>query len=380
MEIIAMASIHKSKHGTHQVRYRIDGKLKSKTFKRKIDARKFKNEVELQLNSKSEVKTFGSSHDAQISFLDFSDLWIRDHAEVHKTPASVKRDKQNLKYHILPFLSHLELNQITKRHIIVMQSKLKQSGSLSDKTINNVIGTVHKILSDAVSWDYAVSNPVKGINRLKCPEIDYQFWTEEDRDRFLKYSKSRNEWLHDLVAFAVFTGLRRGEIQGLLRDSINYEMGKIIVKRNFCSQTKVLREHTKGKTIRTVPMNSIVAELMRPKRLLSPNQKIFEGDFNNLVKRSFRPMQIEAGVNPITFHALRHTFASHLIMKGVSVFEVQKLLGHSDIKTTMRYAHLSPDQLTGITDRLVPGYHLSSNTQNVHDMFTVNRGIGKRSI
>ncbi len=64
-------------------------------------------------------------------------------------------------------------------------------------------------------------------------------------------------------------------------------------------------------------------------------------------------LQREVGVSQITFHDLRHSFASHLAMSGVSVFDIQKLLGHSDIKTTMHYMHLAPDHLRGVTDVLV---------------------------
>jgi integrase len=201
--------------------------------------------------------------------------------------------------------------------------------------------------------------------------VDHRFWTFDERDRFLTYVKSRNREVHDLVAFAVHTGLRRDEVEGLLRDCVDYERREIIVKRNYCHKTNKLNEYTKGKTIRRVPMNDVVFEVLAQFRLLQPNQPVFQHDFQHVVKRYLIPLQEEAGVSVITFHDLRHSFASHLAMSGISVFDIQKLLGHSDIKTTMRYMHLAPDHLKGVTDVLIRGKRgaVDSQSEPVREMF-----------
>ncbi len=124
----------------------------------------------------------------------------------------------------------------------------------------------------------------------------------------------------------------------------------IIVKRSYCSHSRKVNEYTKGKKIRRVPMNEVVFKIMQQRSFLPMDRLVLEADYGHLVQEWFGPAEYDAGVSEITFHDLRHSFASHLAMSGVSPFDIQKLLGHSDIKTTMRYMHLAPDHLLGLTD------------------------------
>jgi integrase len=100
-------------------------------------------------------------------------------------------------------------------------------------------------------------------------------------------------------------------------------------------------------------MNDDVYSLLLEFRDLGPDEKIFRDEFQNFCIDKFYPLQEKAGVQRITFHDLRHTFASLLAMSGLSAFDIQMLLGHSDLKTTMRYMHLAPGHLRGKTDMLL---------------------------
>ena len=85
------------------------------------------------------------------------------------------------------------------------------------------------------------------------------------------------------------------------------------------------------------------------------NSQMFPADYEHIVERKFYPSQIKAEVSRITFHDLRHTFASHLAMAGVPVLDIKAVLGHTDMKTTERYMHLAPGHLDGVTDVLIRG-------------------------
>ena len=103
---------------------------------------------------------------------------------------------------------------------------------------------------------------------------------------------------------------------------------------------------TKTNEARQIPINQTLRELfqMLPRHISS--EYVFcdkEGRPFKEVKRSFAHALKKAGIEGFRFHDLRHSFASRLVMKGVSIKTVQELLGHKDIKMTMRYAHLADD-------------------------------------
>lgn len=203
-------------------------------------------------------------------------------------------------------------------------------------------------------WEYLRISPADGISDIKIREQDYDFWLFEERDKFLDEVRVKDPDLFEIIAFAVFTGFRRGEVQALQRDCLDFDRKFIVAKRSYCSITRKVNEYTKGKKIRRVPMNDVVFNILEKRMDLPGWHQVFPGDYDHIVERWFKPAQKAAFIEPISFHDLRHTFGSHLAMLGVSVFDIQKLMGHSDIRTTMRYMHLAPDHLTGVTQVLIP--------------------------
>src|SRR6478735_3485623 len=225
-------SVHKTKKKIYEVRWRFKGRQRSKAFKRKVDADKF--EASLRLDN---VPDFLLEKDErnknEPTFREMTTIWLRDHAEVHNSPSTIIRDHQIIRDYLLPSIGHLKLSQIVKRDFVEIQSSLRRRGDLKPKTINNITGLCHKIFADIVDWGYLTSNPSARIKPIKCPEVDYKFWTFDERDRFLIFVKSRNERLYQVIAFAAHTGMRRGEVEGLLRDCVDYDRREIIVKRSY---------------------------------------------------------------------------------------------------------------------------------------------------
>ena len=104
-----------------------------------------------------------------------------------------------------------------------------------------------------------------------------------------------------------------------------------------------------------MPVPAPVLEVLGNKRKLAVDQPIFDFKFNSIGFRRIQPMARRAGVRPIRFHDLRHTFASHLVMRGRHPVEIKEMLGHRKLETTMKYMHLSEGQDQGLTDCLVEG-------------------------
>jgi len=206
-------------------------------------------------------------------------------------------------------------------------------------TWNNELAVISSMFKYAKKAKLIPANPFKEEEaeslKEKHNKARLRFLTEEEVPLFLEACSDR---LRPLVETALFTGLRRGELFGLTWDMVR--QGKIRLPGWL----------TKNGEPRTIPINErllpVFAALRQRHQLKSKyvlcqenGQKV--GD----IRTAFQGACRRAGIDDFHFHDLRHTFASHLVMKGVPLKVVQVLLGHKDIKTTMRYAHLAPGYL-----------------------------------
>jgi len=140
--------------------------------------------------------------------------------------------------------------------------------------------------------------------------------------------------LKPIIVVALNTGMRKGEILNLKWDDLDFRQ-KIIYLLN-----------TKNNEKKEIPMNQVVFYTLFKVKKHPESPYVFcnkDGKPYGSVKTAFRNALKKAGIKNFRFHDLRHTFASHLVMAGVDLNTVKELLGHKDIKMTLRYAHLSPD-------------------------------------
>jgi integrase len=174
------------------------------------------------------------------------------------------------------------------------------------------------------------------LNRVRKVKLD----KEKKRLRFLSVEEAQglvsvcDDHLRPIVVTALNTGMRRGEILGLKWENVDLQHGFVLLSK------------TKNGERREIPVNdSLKAVFQRlPRRI--DCQYVFH-DPKTLkpykeVKRSFETALTRAGITDFHFHDLRHTFASQLVMAGIDLVAVKELLGHKDIKMTLRYAHLAP--------------------------------------
>ncbi len=180
------------------------------------------------------------------------------------------------------------------------------------------------------------------MKKIKTGVQHFRYLSHEETDKLLdECRQSPNPQLYVFVVTALNTGMRLGELTALEWKEVDFKRGMIRVDNKE-------DHHTKNYEPRTIPMNDQLIEVLstHPRRLDSPyvfarkNGEKFRKmrtSFENAVKRS--------GIPRVRFHDLRHSFASHLVMGGVDIRTVQELLGHKDIRVTMRYAHLAPDHL-----------------------------------
>jgi integrase len=199
----------------------------------------------------------------------------------------------------------------------------------------------------AVNQSYLKENPCKYFKRFKIPEKLPLFFTERELEILLKTIDEPE--LKDLVEFAVQTGLRQMELLTLQWSQINFK-SKILILDN--------RNHlTKSQKIRTLPLSNKALQILSRKMSINRSEIIFTLNDKNItqkfISKKFKSYVLKAAINSkLNFHSLRHTFASWLVQRGVSIYEVSRLLGHADIKTTEIYAHLRREDLRSAVDIL----------------------------
>lgn len=222
-------------------------------------------------------------------------------------------------------------------------SSPKNDGAKSS-TVNFELDTLRLIFNLAIKWGYLTENPVVGVSRLKTDD--------SKRPRFLSLKECRllldasSPEMYQIFLTLLHTGMRKAELENLTWDDVDLKKRLIHIRGKTYWQPKT------GE--RSIPINdallTVLLEVRKRSQETHPDGFVFavkgSGKSHNLLRNELIKTATKAGIDNLTkVHTLRHTFASHLVMNGVDLPSVQKLMGHSDIKTTMVYAHLAPDHL-----------------------------------
>lgn len=337
--------IKKLKNGRYQVRWRDRSKAqRAKNFRGIEAARVFLRELD-----KAEEE---QARGAELDFEAFAEMWHRDYCKVEKAESQWLDDLQIIRNHLLPAFAPLKIASLTKHDLAQLRGNLKKAGGRSNKTINNITGLARKMMETAVDWELIRANPFAGIKPLPRMELPVNFWTIEQRERFLRFCRRTDEAFADVVEFACHTGLRQGEISGLTRGAIDFDRRVVVVKRGYSYKLHKELDYTKTKRWREIEMNEVVQRICLKFRLMPASTRVFTANLHHSAEK-LRRIAKAAEVPEIRFHDLRHGFASHLAMAGVSLQKIQRLLGHSSAKQTEAYAHLLPDATAGLTALLV---------------------------
>jgi integrase len=273
------------------------------------------------------------------TFTEYSEVYLTL-CQGNKAIRTLDRDRYTIDKHLIPFYGQKQL--IALKTTDIEEYKQFRRPHAAPSTINREFDTLKAMLMKAVEWHYLRKNPAAGVGKFFNPPRPPRFLNEDECHRLLDASKkSRNRCLHPFVSTALYAGLRKDELFHLEWSNVDMERGvlKIVNKDGW---------HTKSKKGREVPMPKSLREILKEHSAHPESPYVFynaDGTRFHDIRRGYANAVKGAGLDHITFHTLRHTYASHLVMKGTDLPTVQQLLGHSDIKTTMRYAHLAPDHL-----------------------------------
>lgn len=291
----------------------------------------------------------------RVALKDYSERFLAVYPTIKKrSEATLIRDRFTLDGHILPRFGSWQLKAVTAPDVLEWQQTLRAKG-LKPQTINNAVSTLSAIFRLAVLERKVDYNPCASVPRATKVDRPHTFWRPDEADRFLCHARDRDWQVFQVAVTALNTGMRPGELAGLKRDCLFFEQGYVEVRRNWCSKTRRVNEHTKTGTVRRIAVPREVLSLLADKAGLPMDALVFPGINNDFGTRRLQPLAREAGVRPIRFHDLRHTFASWLVMHGKHPVEIKELLGHRKLSSTDVYMHLADDLKRGVTDCLTQG-------------------------
>jgi integrase len=297
--------------------------------------------------------------------------YLRDHYGPH-VEATAKAGKETKALLVKQF-SYLDAEPLTAITPAVFD-KFKAERLKADvhpATVNRDLDRLKAALGQAVEWKFIDANPLAGKERIKRGiEERVRYLTPDEAKAFLKALDDReieararrvsgdawrearhreplgritgySDHLMPMALLALNTGLRRGELTQLTWNDIDFDNKLLTVRAGYAKS---------GKT-RHVPLSPGALRVLTKWRKQHPEGRLFNV---GSVTKAWRALMEKAGIEDFRFHDLRHTFASWLVMAGVDLNTVRELLGHSDIKMTLRYAHLAPEHKAAAVARLGP--------------------------
>ncbi|MFA6417068.1 MAG: site-specific integrase [Patescibacteria group bacterium] len=287
------------------------------------------------------------------TFKEFSDNWLEVYVKNNNKYSEILNKESLLRAHLNPFFGQKQLDKISNLDIENYKANKIQSGQ-SNKSVNNHLIVLNKCFNTAQEWGIIQNTPK--VKLLKVQPQKFDFLSSEECQLLLDNSDGM---LKEMILFGLKTGLRFGELIALEWNDIDFKGNLLTVQKS------IARGHLgspKSNKIRYVPLLGDVKELiiLRAKK----HGIAFDKDGNHLnpvlcLNWLHRACN-RAGLRKIGWHTLRHTFASHLAQNGVSIVLIKELLGHADIKTTMRYSHLTAQAVRGAVETLANnfGQHL----------------------
>lgn len=285
-----------------------------------------------------------------IPFEKFADEYMENWSKVEKRDTTHYREitvTKNLK----AYFGKKLINEIVRRDVERYVSKRRREG-VKPATVNREMALLKHMFRKAIDWEYIEVNPASGMQQQRVEVPEFNILEEGEMDQFIEVATPH---LRVFFIMALNTGMRRSELFRLEWRDVDFKRKLLTVRK------------PKNYETRYIPMNAPVREALEkhPKRILADKKPdggrrvcpyLFSNDDGSpftIVDSGFAESLLRAGITKhFRFHDMRHTFASHLVMKGVDLWTVAKLMGHKDVKQTMRYAHLAPDHLQAAVDVL----------------------------
>ena len=271
---------------------------------------------------------------------DFAQRFLDDYARANRQkPSGIAAKETILRVHLVPLLGDKRLDRITNEDIARLKSNLQDK---KPKTVNNVLSVLSKLLKVAVEWEILGHVPCT-IKLLRTDQPEAEFHDFDLYERLVQSAARIDQQTRLLVLLGGEAGLRCGEMMALEWTDIDLPKRQLWVRR---SDWKGHVTTPKGGRPRCVPLTRRLTAALREHRHLRGHRVLCQENSQPLTQKIVRGLVARAARKALLVncgvHTLRHTFCSHLAMRGAPTRAIQELAGHKDLSTSQRYMHLSP--------------------------------------
>jgi integrase len=320
---------------------------------------------------------------AHVPSVDEAATSLRQRLELRGTSKSYRENCEYMqRVHIAPSIGDRRVTDVGRGDVEALARQLLKK-KLASKSVRNMLGFLHALFEHAIDRGWVRENPVrraeKPRRRGSDASADLQFLSVVELEAVLRAIPDEvvtrepaptrrgrpgpapppspdvlGPVLRVVILAAAMTGLRQSELLGLRWRDIDWQSQRIRVRNTFVRGEHSATGKSELSTRRSVPLASRLAgELDRWSRRTeygSDDDLVFAHPRKGMpldgskVSKRFKKACVDAGVRPVRFHDLRHTFATRLAASGTPIRTIQEFLGHADAKTTQIYAHYAPSE------------------------------------
>jgi integrase len=283
--------------------------------------------------------------------------YLENREAIGLKPGTMSDYESYLRVHLVPFFGRRLLEQISPEDVEAFIAAKWQEGK-AVKSILNYVGLLNTLFAHGMKRGWCSSNPVRSIDKprdRRDPEI--RFLNQQELEALLDATPDDLLGAVERVLYlaAAMTGLRRGELLALRWGDVDWDAGVIRVRRTY-TRGQFATPKTR-RSSRAVPLADRLRDELRRHERRSHYQSELDLVFchprsgcvldPSRLRRRFQDAARRAGLRPVRFHDLRHTFGTRMAAAGAPLRAIQEWLGHSDYRTTSIYADYAPDVTQG---------------------------------
>ena len=303
------------------------------------------------------------TEDSRMTLGEWLDRWLEERVAPSVRESTLESYRYHIRHHIKPRLGSKPIGKITADDVQKLYREIQNCGriqedpvwghALSGSTVRRLHGVFHMAMDAAVRAHLIPKNLTEGITLPKKETVPKQVLNDAQLERFIKEIQSDPIW-HDFFYTELTTGLRQGEICGLMWSDFDEAHGTLSVRRTLHIQKggRLVTGETKtGTGKRTITLPPSTAGLLAQRKKSSYSQWIFPNPLRpeqpanpNAAYNHLKTLLKRAGLPSIRFHDLRHTFATHALASGVDAKTLSGILGHTQASFTLdTYTHVTGD-------------------------------------